>query len=130
MEDEQQVTVLSMRVRTDQTKPPAPHTEASLLAAMEHAGKIVPEDSRDDKETEFGLGTPATRAATIEKMIEKEMAVRKGRTLIPTECGIKLISILPEVLQSPEMTVNGKSRLARISKEKSLQKVFEPESVI
>ena len=55
-----------MRLRTDTTKPPAPHTEASLLSAMEHAGAIVPEDSIDDKEIEFGIGTPATRAATIE----------------------------------------------------------------
>lgn len=110
------VSVLSMRTRTDKTKAPAPHTEASLLAAMEHAGKIVPEDSADDKETEFGIGTPATRAATIEKMLEKEMAVRRGRALIPTEYGIKLISILPDVLQSPEMTGEWEARLSRISK--------------
>ena len=110
------VKVLHMRERKDETKAPAPHTEASLLAAMEHAGKIAPEDSLDDKETEFGIGTPATRAATIEKMLEKEMAVRKGRALIPTEYGIKLISILPEILQSPEMTGEWEARLSRISK--------------
>lgn len=111
-----QIKVVSMRVRTDETKAPSPHTEASLLAAMEHAGRMVPEDSPDDKETEFGIGTPATRAATIEKMIEKEMAVRKGRALIPTEYGIKLISILPEILRSPEMTGNWEAKLARIGK--------------
>ncbi len=111
-----QVQVNEMRVRTDKTKPPAPHTEASLLAAMEHAGKIVPEDHTDDQETEFGIGTPATRAATIEKMIEKEMAVRKGRALIPTEYGIKLVEILPQVLQSPEMTGEWEAKLSRISK--------------
>ena len=110
------VRVTGMRLRTDQTKAPAPHTEASLLAAMEHAGKIVPEDSLEDKETEFGIGTPATRAATIEKIIEKEMAVRKGRALIPTEYGIKLISILPEILQSPEMTGEWEVKLARINR--------------
>ena len=110
------VRVTGMRLRTDQTKAPAPHTEASLLAAMEHAGKIVPEDSLDDKETEFGIGTPATRAATIEKIIEKEMAVRKGRALIPTEYGIKLVSILPEILQSPEMTGEWEAKLAGINR--------------
>ena len=110
------VRVTGMRLRTDQTKAPAPHTEASLLAAMEHAGKIVPEDSLDDKETEYGIGTPATRAATIEKILEKEMAVRKGRALIPTEYGIKLISILPEILQSPEMTGEWEAKLARINR--------------
>lgn len=110
------VKVSGIRLRTDATKPPAPHTEASLLNAMEHAGKIVPEDSPDERESEFGIGTPATRAATIEKIIEKEMAVRKGKALIPTEYGIKLISILPEVLQSPEMTGEWEAKLSRISK--------------
>lgn len=110
------IRIVSMRVRTDETKPPYPHTEASLLTAMEHAGKIVPEDSIDDKETEFGIGTPATRAAIIEKIIEKEMAVRKRKSLIPTEYGIKLISILPEILQSPQMTGEWEAKLARISK--------------
>ena len=96
LDEGNQIKVWKMRLRTDETKPPAPHTEASLLSAMEHAGVILPEDSSDDKETEYGIGTPATRAATIEKIVEKEMAVRKGRALIPTEYGIKLISILPE----------------------------------
>ena len=110
------VGIAKMRLRTDKTKAPAPHTETSLLAAMEHAGSIVPEDSVDDKETEFGIGTPATRAATIEKLIEKEMAVRKGRMLIPTEYGIALTNILPEFLQSPMMTGEWEAKLARISK--------------
>ena len=109
------VSVKNLRVRTDQTKPPAPHTEASLLAAMEHAGKIIPDDITDDQETEFGIGTPATRAATIEKILEKEMAVRKGKTLLPTEYGIKLIEILPQILQSPEMTGEWEGKLSRIS---------------
>ncbi len=118
LEKGNKVTLKGMRVRSDQTKAPAPHTEASLLAAMEHAGKIVPEESGDDHETEYGIGTPATRAATIEKMIEKEMAVRKGRALLPTEYGIKLIKILPKLLQSPEMTGEWEARLARITKGK------------
>lgn len=113
-----EVSVLSMRVRTDEAKPPAPHTEASLLNAMLHAGKIVSEDASDETETEFGIGTPATRAATIEKIIDKEMAVRKGRALIPTEFGIKLVSILPIELQSPEMTGKWEARLSRISQGK------------
>ena len=110
------VKVCNMRVRTDQTKPPAPHTEASLLSAMEHTGTIVSEENLDDEETEYGIGTPATRATTIEKLIENEMVVRKGRTLIPTEYGIKLVSILPEVLQSPEMTGEWEAKLSKINK--------------
>ncbi len=120
------VEVSRVRLRTDKTKPPAPHTEASLLAAMEHASAIVPEDSIDDKETGFGIGTPATRAATIEKLIEKEMAVRKGRLLIPTEYGIALTNILPEFLQSPMMTGEWEAKLSRISKgEESADKFME-----
>ena len=118
------IRLKNMRLRTDETKPPAPHTEASLLTAMEHAGRFITEDDSDDTETEYGIGTPATRAATIEKMIEKEMAVRKGRTLIPTEYGIQLISILPEVLQSPEMTGEWEAKLSRISKGKGNSERF------
>ena len=111
------VDVIRMRLRTDQTKAPAPHTEASLLTAMEHAGKIVNDDNADDiQEVEFGIGTPATRAATIEKLIEKEMVVRKGRALIPSEYGIKLVSILPEFLQSPEITGDWEAKLSQISR--------------
>ncbi|MBR0455098.1 MAG: DNA topoisomerase 3 [Firmicutes bacterium] len=110
------VSVQSMRVRTDETKPPAPHTEASLLNAMEHAGTIVEDESESDHETEFGIGTPATRAATIEKLVEKQMAIRNGRALIPTEYGIKLVEILPDYLCSPEMTGGWEAKLNRISK--------------
>lgn len=110
------VSIQNMRVRTDETKPPAPHTEASLLNAMEHAGTLVEDESENDHETEFGIGTPATRAATIEKLVEKQMVTRKGRALIPTEYGIKLVEILPDFLCSPEMTGEWEARLNRISK--------------
>ena len=110
------VTVKSVIVREDATKPPVPHTEASLLNAMEHAGTIIEEESLEDHESEFGIGTPATRAATIEKLVEKMMITRKGRALIPTAYGMQLVEILPEYLQSPEMTGEWEARLARISK--------------
>ena len=110
------VAIERMRLRTDQTKAPAPHTEASLLAAMEHAGKILPEDELDAQETEYGIGTPATRAATIEKLIEKEMVIRRGKALIPTKFGVCLFDILPTVLQSPELTGEWEAKLAKINK--------------
>ncbi len=119
-----QISVETMRLRKDTTKPPAPHTEASLLTAMEHAGKIITEDSQDDREEEYGIGTPATRAATIEKLIDKEMVVRQGRALNPTEYGIRLVSILPEVLQSPEMTGVWEAKLAQIGKGKYSPNTF------
>ena len=110
------VRVKNMRVRTDQTKPPAPHTEASLLNAMEHAGKIIGDELAESSENEYGIGTPATRAATIEKLVEKQMVSRKGRALIPTKYGIKLIEILPGFLCSPEMTGDWEARLSHISR--------------
>ena len=109
------VRVTGMRLRTDQTKAPAPHTEASLLAAMEHAGKIVPEDSLEDKETEFGIGTPATRAATIEKIIEKEMAVRKdGHSFLQNMASSW--SVFSRDSPIPEMTGEWEAKLARINR--------------
>ena len=107
--------VTNLRVRHDQTTPPPHHTDASLLLAMEHAGTYAEEDA-DVQETEYGIGTPATRAATIETLITKEMVVRKGRTLQPTEYGVKLISILPEYLTRPDMTGQWEATLTKISK--------------
>ena len=118
------VAIKKMWIRTDETAPPAPHTEASLLVAMEHAGSYMGEEDNDDMEMEFGIGTPATRARTIEKLIEKEMVVRKGRALIPTEYGIKLVSILPDVLRSPELTGKWEAELTKIAKGKESPEAF------
>ena len=110
------VNVLGMKTEMFTTTAPAPHTEASLLTAMEHAGTIVDETEVDDHETEFGIGTPATRADIIEKLVKKDMAFKKGKTIIPSEFGIGLVSILPPVLQSPEMTGKWEAKLSEISK--------------
>ena len=83
---------------------------------MEHAGKTNGDEMTETQERDFGIGTPATRAATIEKIIEKEMVIRKGRALIPTEYGIRLIEILPDFLRSPEMTGDWEARLSRMSR--------------
>ena len=87
------------------TSPPKPFTEDTLLAAMERAGA---EDMPEDAERK-GLGTPATRAATIEKLISAGFVERKGKNLITTKDGINLVSILPEALTSPMLTPNGSS---------------------
>ena len=94
------------------TTPPKPHTEASLLSAMERAGN---EDTDPDAERK-GLGTPATRAAIIEKLIKGGFAERRGRQLIPTKDGNNLICILPEVLTSPQLTAEWENRLTQIAK--------------
>ena len=94
------------------TQPPKPYTEDSLLSAMENAGK---EDIPEEAERK-GLGTPATRAAIIEKLVAAGFVERKGKSLIPTQDGINLISILPEPLTSPMLTAEWEQQLTEIAK--------------
>lgn len=94
------------------TQPPKPHTEDTLLSAMENAGK---EDIPEDAERK-GLGTPATRAAIIEKLVAAGFVERKGKNLIPTQDGINLISILPEPLTSPMLTAEWEQQLTEIAR--------------
>ena len=94
------------------TQPPKPHTEDTLLSAMENAGK---EDIPEDAERK-GLGTPATRAAIIEKLVSAGFVERKGKSLIPTQDGINLISILPEPLTSPMLTAEWEQQLTEIAR--------------
>lgn len=94
------------------TSPPNPYTEDTLLAAMERAGA---EDIPDDAERK-GLGTPATRAAVIEKLVAAGFVERKGKSLIPTKAGINLVTVLPEPLTSPMLTAEWEQRLTAIAK--------------
>jgi DNA topoisomerase-3 len=102
------------------TTPPKPHTEDTLLSAMEHAGK---DDMPEDAERK-GLGTPATRAAIIEKLVTSGFAQRKGKNLIPTRDGINLVTVLPEVLTSPMLTAEWEQRLSEIAKGAADQRDF------
>ena len=94
------------------TTPPKPHSEASLLSAMERAGNG---DTDPDAERR-GLGTPATRAAVIEKLVKGGFAERKGKQLIPTQNGAALVSILPDMLTSPQLTAEWENNLTQIAK--------------
>lgn len=94
------------------TQPPKAFTEDTLLAAMENAGK---EDMPEDAERK-GLGTTATRAATIEKLLSTGFVERSGKKLIPTKAGVTLVSVLPEVLTSPLLTAEWETRLCEIAK--------------
>ena len=94
------------------TTPPKPHNEATLLSAMERAGNG---DTAPDAERR-GLGTPATRAAVIEKLVKSGFVERKGKQLIPTENGNALISILPDMLTSPQLTAEWENNLTQIAK--------------
>ena len=92
--------------------PPKPYTEDTLLSAMENAGK---EDMPEDAERK-GLGTPATRAAIIEKLVSGGFVERKGKNLIPTKAGVNLVTVLPELLTSPKLTADWEQRLNEVAK--------------
>lgn len=94
------------------TKPPARYTESSLLSAMEKAGSA---DMDDDVERK-GLGTPATRADIIEKLVKDGFVKREKKNLIPTDDGIKLITILPESVKSPKLTAEWENTLSLVAK--------------
>ena len=94
------------------TSPPKPYTEDTLLSAMENAGK---EDIPDEAERK-GLGTPATRAAIIEKLVAAGFVKRKGKNLIPTKAGINLVTVLPEPLTSPMLTAEWEQKLTEVAK--------------
>ena len=103
------------KVTEHTTTPPKPHSEASLLSAMERAGNG---DTDPDAERR-GLGTPATRAAVIEKLVKGGFAERKGKQLIPTQNGAALISVLPDMLTSPQLTAEWENNLTQIAKGKA-----------
>lgn len=112
----QTMPVTKAVVKTGKTSPPKPYTEDTLLAAMEAAGaKDMPEDAE-----RRGIGTPATRAATIEKLVASGFAerrkVKKATQLVPTHAGIALITVLPEQLQSPQLTAEWEHRLKQIER--------------
>jgi len=94
------------------TSPPKHFTEDSLLSAMERAGS---EDMGDDVERK-GLGTPATRADIIEKLVKDGFVKREKKQMIPTEDGIKLITVLPDVVKSPKLTADWENALTLVSK--------------
>ena len=100
------------KVTEHTTTPPKPHNEASLLSAMERAGNG---DTDPDAERK-GLGTPATRAAVIEKLVKGGFVERKGKQLIPTPNGNALISVLPDMLTSPQLTAEWENNLTQIAK--------------
>ena len=94
------------------TAPPKAYTEDTLLSAMENAGK---DEIPDDAERK-GLGTPATRAAILEKLVAAGFVERKGKSLIPTKAGINLVTVLPDTLTSPILTAEWEQKLTGIAR--------------
>ena len=112
----QKVTALRAEVQKKKTAPPKPYTEASLLSAMEHAGRFVEDERLKEQLKANGLGTPATRAAIIERLLAVGYVTRKGRSLLPTPKGINLIEVVPDALKSPETTGKWERGLGSIAK--------------
>ncbi len=105
-------------VKALQTKPPARYNEATLLSAMEGAGKLIDDDELREAMREKGLGTPATRAQTIEGLIAEKYMLREGRELVPTAKAMQLMTLLRglgvEELTKPELTGNWEYQLAEM----------------
>lgn len=113
------------KVCDKETKPPKRFNDKTLIAAMESAGKSIDDDEIREALKERGIGTPATRADTIEKLVSSKYIQRKGKSIIPTEKGIKLIEILPvSELKSPELTGDWEYKLTLIEKGKLMPSAF------
>lgn len=106
------IAVEQAKVSEHFTQPPKHYTEDSLLSAMERAGA---EEMGDEVERK-GLGTPATRADIIEKLVKDGFVKREKKQMIPTEDGMKLITILPDVVKSPKLTADWENELTLVSK--------------
>jgi DNA topoisomerase-3 len=115
-----EVVCSSVELKEMETRPPARFSEATLLSAMENSGKLLDDDELAEAMKERGLGTPATRASIIEKLIKDKYLVREGKELTPTGKAIELIALLEamriDVLASPEMTGEWEYKLNQILK--------------
>lgn len=108
-----------------QTKPPPRHTEATLLGAMEYAGRDIADEALRAAMRDTGLGTPATRAATIETLVKRDFVMRQGKQIVATPTGIALIEGLPVAsLASPELTGAWEARLARVARGQEARTAF------
>ncbi len=114
----EQVRTEDMAVNALKTKPPARYTEATLLSAMEGAGKLIEDEDLRDAMKEKGLGTPATRAQTIEGLIAEKYMLRDGRELVPTAKAFQLMTLLRglaiEDLTRPDLTGNWEYQLSEM----------------
>ncbi len=108
-------TVAGASVKKDSTKPPPPHTDASLLLSMEQAGREIEDEALREQMKGAGLGTPATRAAIIERLIQVRYAQRRGKAIFATDKGEKLIEAVPDEIASPEMTGRWEQALTQIA---------------
>jgi DNA topoisomerase-3 len=127
----EQVGVESVEAKGLKTRPPARYSEATLLGAMEGAGKMVDDDELREAMQEKGLGTPATRAAIIEGLINEKYMLREGREMLPTAKAFQLMTLLRglgvEELSKPELTGEWEYKLAQMEQGKLSRSTFMAE---
>lgn len=114
----------SCKINRSMTTPPPRYTEATLLTAMENAGKLIADQDLRESIQNSGLGTPATRAEIIEKLISSFYIERNGKQLVPSSKAKQLIELAPEDLRSPELTAHWEQQLNDIAGGKGKSKVF------
>lgn len=117
LEQGERVDIREVGSEEKETKPPRRYSDASLLGAMETAGKLVDDDELREAMKDSGIGTPATRAAIIERLISVGYVERDGRSLVATEKGLNVIRLLAEhPLTSPDLTGDWEKRLGEIER--------------
>jgi DNA topoisomerase-3 len=125
LEHGEEARVLEVGSEEKETKPPRRYSEGSLLGAMETAGKLVDDEELREAMKDSGIGTPATRAAIIERLIQVGYVERDGRALVVTEKGLNVIRLLGEhALTSPSLTGEWEHRLARIETGEDSREAF------
>jgi len=128
---DEQVRVEDVTANALKTKPPARYTEATLLSAMEGAGKLIEDEDLRDAMKEKGLGTPATRAQTIEGLIAEKYMLRDGRELVPTAKAFQLMTLLRglaiEDLTRPDLTGNWEYQLSEMEQGRLSRDAFMAE---
>jgi DNA topoisomerase-3 len=125
LEQGEQANVTEIASEEKETKPPRRYTEGSLLRTMETAGKLVDDDELREAMKESGIGTPATRAAIIERLLQVGYIERDGRALVVTEKGMNVIRLLGEhPLTSPGLTGDWEHRLAKIETREDSREAF------
>ena len=127
VQEQSQCSVADAELKEGQTSPPKSYTEDTLLSAMQAAGA----DSMPEGVERQGIGTPATRAATIEKLVQKGFLERKGnkktKVLLPTDKGKALITVMPEEIQSADMTADWEAKLLQIERSEMEPETFMTE---
>jgi DNA topoisomerase-3 len=125
LEERERAEVREVGSERKETKPPRRHTERSLLDMMETAGKLVDDEELREAMKESGIGTPATRAAIIERLIQVGYVERDGRALVVTEKGLNVVRLLGEhALTSPGLTGEWEHRLAKIETGQDSREAF------